>query len=262
VLPGPPSELRHAWGEARRTAPIIELGERGGARHERLLRIWGVPESAASRLLDATGHVDDDASRVTICARDGELELSIRGTDTARVDALVAELERGMPDEVFARDDERSIAQLVGAQLAARGWTLATAESCTGGLLGGDLTAAEGASSWYHGGFVTYSYEAKTELLGVEAELLARVGAVSEEVARAMAQGARARLNSNVAVAITGVAGPGGGTAEKPVGTVHFAVSSAEQELHRQVRLPGDRATVRRRSCTIALHMVRELLAD
>ncbi|MBC7460921.1 MAG: nicotinamide-nucleotide amidohydrolase family protein [Thermoleophilia bacterium] len=262
VLPGPPSELRHAWSAARATAPIIELGARGGTRHERLLRVWGIAESAASRLLDATGHVDGDGCRVTICARDGELELSVRGTDAAAVDALVAQLEVGMPDEVFARDDERPIAQLVGAELTARAWTLATAESCTGGLLGGDLTAGEGASTWYHGGFVTYSYEAKTELLGVETDLLERVGAVSEEVARAMARGARARLGSDVAVAITGVAGPGGGTPEKPVGTVHLAVVSPAGELHRQIRMPGDRATVRRRSCVVALHMVRELLAE
>lgn len=262
VLPGPPSELRHAWREARTTAPIVALAARGGEQHERLLRIWGIPESAASLLLDATGHVDDDARRVTICARDGELELSIRGTDVASIDQLVTRLASDMSEAVFAVDDERSIARIVGAQVAARGWTLATAESCTGGLLGGELTAAEGASSWYHGGFVTYSYEAKTELLGVDSALLERVGAVSEDVARAMATGARVRLGSDVAVAITGVAGPGGGTEEKPVGTVHFAVSSPLGDVHRHVRIPGDRASVRRRSCSIALHMLRELLAD
>jgi nicotinamide-nucleotide amidase len=260
VLPGPPSELRHAWSEARRTAPIVALGRRGGDQHERLLRIWGVPESAASRLLDGTGHVDDPTSRVTICARDGELELSVRGTDGDAVDQLVDQLDDGLGASVFARDDEAPIAALVGSMLAARGWTLATAESCTGGLLGGELTAVAGSSSWYHGGFVTYSYAAKVELLGVDFELLEAVGAVSEPVARAMARGARARLGSDVAVAITGVAGPGGGTPEKPVGTVHFAVTCGDAELHRLVRLPGDRATVRRRSVMVALHLVRELL--
>ena len=260
VLPGPPSELRHAWSEARRTAPIVALGARGGAQHERLLRTWGVPESTASHLLDGLDHADDTRSRVTICARDGELELSVRGTDAAAVDDLVGRLDDGLGAAVFARDEEAPVAALVGTLLAARGWTLATAESCTGGLLGGELTAIGGSSSWYHGGFVTYSYAAKVELLGVDLGLLEQVGAVSEPVARAMARGARERLGSDVAVAITGVAGPGGGTPEKPVGTVHFAVAAGGEERHRLVHLPGDRATVRRRSVIIALHLVRELL--
>lgn len=261
VLPGPPSELRHAWSGVRDTPELAAIHERVGARHERLLRLWGVPESRASQVLAATGHVDSLACRVTICARDGELEVAMRGTDPVAVDGLVDALHAELEDSVFAIDDERSVLELVAAQLLAREWHLAVCESCTGGMLGSRLTTAAGASRWFHGGLITYSNEAKRDLAGVSSESLAQHGAVSEQVASEMATGARRALGAaEVGIGITGIAGPGGGSDEKPVGTVHIAISTREGSAHRRVRIPGDRDTVRRRSCVIALHELRTLL--
>ena len=142
----------------------------------------------------------------------------------------------------------------LGAALSARGWTAATAESCTGGLVAGAITDIAGSSGWFDRGFVTYSNEAKVELLGVRAETLARHGAVSEAIAREMVVGALERSLASIAVAVTGVAGPGGGTADKPVGLVWFAWAvrggSVEAISH---RFPGDRAAVREASVGVAL---------
>ncbi|MCZ4496932.1 MAG: competence/damage-inducible protein cinA [Thermoleophilia bacterium] len=262
VLPGPPPELRHAWKGVRATAELQAVLARTAAAHERLLRMWGIPESAASRTLDATGHDDSDARRVTICARDGEVEISVRGTDVASVDALVDGLTTEFGPAVFAVDDHRSVVEFIADELRARGWMLATCESCTGGQLGSALTEVAGSSAWYEGGLVTYSYASKTLLAGVPATLIASDGAVSESVARAMAEGVRATLGVDVGVGITGIAGPGGGTEAKPVGTVHLAVATPAGIVHRQIRVPGDRSTVRRRSSHVALHLLRESLRD
>ena len=146
-------------------------------------------------------------------------------------------------------------------RLLATGATIATAESCTAGLVAGRLADRPGSSAYLLGGLVTYSNEAKTSLLGVPADLVERVGAVSEEVARAMAAGARERVGADVAVSVTGIAGPSGGTPEKPVGLVHLCADDGDRALHRRVRLAGGRATIRRRSVAEALHLVRALLA-
>ena len=143
----------------------------------------------------------------------------------------------------------------------ARGRRIATAESCTGGQLAALLTEIPGSSAVVERGFVTYSNEAKSELLGVAPELIAAHGAVSEPVARAMAEGALGASRANVAVSITGIAGPGGGTPEKPVGTVCVDVASADgRHLGRTVLLPGDRQMIRERTTTVAMHLVRRLL--
>ena len=138
--------------------------------------------------------------------------------------------------------------------------TLATAESCTGGLMAGRLTDLAGSSAYVMGGLVVYSNEAKTALAGVPAALIEAHGAVSPEVATALSAGARARLGADYGIGITGIAGPGGGTPEKPVGTVCLSVSSAGDREERTVRLPGGRADVRDRTTTVALHMLRALL--
>jgi nicotinamide-nucleotide amidase len=147
---------------------------------------------------------------------------------------------------------ERSIA--LGAALTARGWIVATAESCTGGLVAGAITDIAGSSGWFDRGFVTYSNEAKMELLGVRAETLARFGAVSEQTAREMVAGALARSRANLAVAVTGIAGPSGGTADKPIGLVWFAWGlrggAVDAVSH---HFPGDRAAVREASVALAL---------
>ena len=260
VLPGPLSEMRHAWHQALRSDEVAQIVARVVAVHERLVRAWGVPESRASQLLVELGHDDTTACRVTLCARDGELELSIRGTDASAVDTLSSRVAQALDTAVFAVDDDRTIARIVGDALTVRGWTIATAESCTGGLVAAAITEVPGSSAWFPGGGVAYANEAKQSLLDVDAEVLTREGAVSEGVARAMASGARRAFAADVGVAVTGIAGPGGGSEAKPVGTVHVAASGPDGALHRQVRIPGDRATVRRRSVSIALHLVRELL--
>ncbi|HSJ94626.1 MAG TPA: nicotinamide-nucleotide amidohydrolase family protein, partial [Gaiellaceae bacterium] len=203
-----------------------------------------------------------DGLELTICARNFELEVdlfvSAGGEERAAAveDALVA----GFGDALFARD-ERPVAALVLDRCRELGLTLATAESCTGGLVGARLTDVAGASDVYLGGVVAYSNEVKAARLGVGEDVLARHGAVSEETARAMAAGARAALGADVGIAVTGVAGPGGGTAEKPVGLVHVAAEGPGGATAREFRFPGDREEIRERAVVMALHEARTLLA-
>jgi nicotinamide-nucleotide amidase len=263
VLPGPPSEMRHAWRAALASEPVQALAHRAGAANERVLRAWGVPESAASQALAELGHEDSDACRVTLCARDGELELSIRGRDRDAVTRVVDGMRGALGASVFAVDDERSIARIVGERAAELGWAIATAESCTGGMLAAALTDEAGSSAWFAGSVVSYANEVKEQALGVPADVLVTHGAVSEATAAAMAEGVLRTIDADVAISITGIAGPGGGSDEKPVGTVHLAARGpGGLSAARRIRIPGDRATVRRRTVNIALHMLRELLAD
>lgn len=160
--------------------------------------------------------------------------------------------------------DLESLAAQLGAALKARGWMLATAESCTGGLVSAAITSVAGSSDWFERGFVTYSNEAKTELLGVPGELIAQHGAVSEQVARAMAEGALAHSRAHMAVSITGIAGPAGGSADKPVGTVWFAFASRDASGTVQCdaalrRFDGDRAAVRAQAAASALEHLCQL---
>lgn len=260
VLPGPPSELRHAWAGIEQSRQLADLRARVPARHERLVRLWGVPESRASQQLASLGHEDGTSRRVTICARDGELEVAVRGEDEVAVDELVDELLRAFAEECFATDDHRSVVELVGARLGALGWRLGLAESCTGGMLGAMVTSIGGSSSWFAGSLVTYANEAKVAIAGVDMGTLEAHGAVSEPVAMELARGARRTLATEVGIGITGIAGPGGGSEQKPVGTVHIGIVTPHGGHHRLVRVPGDRATVRRRSCAIALHELRQAL--
>ena len=165
-------------------------------------------------------------------------------------------------DTLFS-DDGSTVDEQVAALLRTRAWTIATAESCTGGLLAARLTDRAGSSEYVAGGLVVYANEAKTALAGVPPELIERHGAVSIEVAEALAQGARERVGADVGVGITGIAGPDGGTEDKPVGLVCFSVAAPDgARLTRRTILPGGRADVRDRSTTVALHLVRRLLLD
>jgi len=162
--------------------------------------------------------------------------------------------------EIFSEDGSRVDDQI--AQLLT-GRRIATAESCTGGLLSARLTDLPGSSAYVTGGVVAYANEAKAELLGVAPDLIGAHGAVSEPVAEAMADGALRRFGADIAVAITGIAGPGGGTEDKPVGTVCFTVKFSDgQTSSRTLRLPGDRADIRERSTTVAMHMLRRALIN
>ncbi len=264
VLPGPPRELQGMWPAA--VASEVFRAAVGEARdyEQSMLRLFGIPESEiAETLRVAEGEVAGvDRMEVTTCLRRGEVEVVVRhepGDHEAWrcLSALIADRHA---DTLFSTDGS-SIDDQVAALLAGR--TIATAESCTGGLLAARLTERPGSSDYVDGGTVTYANGAKVHLLGVDPGLIERHGAVSAEVADAMAVGALERHGVEVAISVTGVAGPGGGTEDKPVGTVCFCARTAGgKSLARHLRVPGDRAEIRDRSTTIAMHMLRELLRE
>jgi nicotinamide-nucleotide amidase len=261
VLPGPPGELQRLWPNALETDAMRALLARTRAPGRRVYRLFGVSESAVARALaDAGG--DGDGVETTICARDFEIHVDFvvePGAD-ARADVLERDFI-GAIDEYLYGTDERGVEEHVLELCRARGWTIGTAESCTGGLVAARLTSVPGSSDVVAGGIVSYANEVKQRSLGVPAELLVRHGAVSAAVAQAMAHGAREALGVDVAVSVTGVAGPGGGTPEKPVGLVHLHAVTPEGELGRELTFPGDRAAIRARSVVIGLHLVRALLS-
>jgi len=262
VLPGPPFELQRLWPNALATDEFRALLARTQAPGRRSMRFFGVSESAVARALaDAGG--DGDGVELTICARDFEIhvDVMVESGAEARADALVARLLPPVEQWLYGRD-ERGVEEHVLELCRARGLTLATAESCTGGLVAARLTSVPGSSDVVLGGVVAYSNAVKQAELGVPAELLARHGAVSAEVAAAMAEGARARLGADVAVSVTGIAGPDGGSPEKPVGLVYLHAEGPEGGIGREFSFPGDRASIRARSVVGALHLVRRLLTQ
>jgi nicotinamide-nucleotide amidase len=260
VLPGPPRELQPMWPAAM-AQPAVRAALAGRAElRQSTIRLWGTPESELAATLRAHDRTLADLE-VTTCLRDGELEIVTRYGADAQDDytQFAAVIAREYADTVFSSDG-RTIDEVVAAELLAQRLTIATAESCTGGLLAGRLTNRPGSSAYVLGGLVVYSNAAKHELAGVPTELIERVGAVSAEVAEALAVGAAERLGADLGVGITGVAGPDGGTAEKPVGLVYVCVAGGGEVLPRRLQLPGSRQDVRARTVVIALHMVRELL--
>lgn len=272
VLPGPPRELQPMWSAAVATEPVQEaIADRTEFRQQ-TLRMFGLPESGlADTLRDAQQRVAGfDRLEITTCLRRGELEIVTRfePQDAAAYSGLLAVLRDRHTREIFSEDGS-SIDDQIAGLLAGR--RIATAESCTAGMLSARLTDRPGSSAYVAGGVAAYSNTAKTELLGVDDALIEAHGAVSEPVAEAMAAGALARFAADTAVAITGVAGPGGGTEAKPVGTVCFAVavansatngSSAPRMLTRTTTLPGNRSDIRERSTTVAMHLLRRALMD
>ena len=264
VLPGPPGELRRLWPNAVASEPFRRLLARTAPPGRRVLRFFGVSESAVARALEEAGG-DGDGVEATVCARDFEIHVDLLvepGAEAeARADALARRLSDSLERWLFARD-ERGVEELVLALCRARGLTLATAESCTGGMVATRLTDVPGSSDVFAGSVVAYGDAVKRAELGVPAELLERHGAVSAEVAAAMAHGARERLGVDVAVSVTGVAGPGGESAEKPVGLVYVHAAGPDGERAADFSLPGDRGAVRRRATVTALHLVRRLLSQ
>ena len=260
VLPGPPSELQRLWPRVLETDPIRRVLARTVVPSRRVLRIYGVSESAVARALDDAGG-DGEGVEVTICARDFELHVDIVAEPGAEAaaDALISRLRAPLADSVFS-DDEISIEELVLDACRGRGLTLATAESCTGGMIAARLTGVPGSSAVFRGAVVAYANEIKESELDVPADILAARGAVSAEVAAAMAHGVRRRLGVDVAVAVTGIAGPDGGTPEKPVGLVFLHVVGPDGELAQQFELPRDRDWIRSRATVAALHLLRRLL--
>jgi nicotinamide-nucleotide amidase len=262
VLPGPPRELHAMWPEAVETS-IFQEAVGGRTRYEQqTFRMFGIPESEiAETLRVAEREVEGfEALEITTCLRRGEVEMVTRWEPSAEpawraVSELVAERHAR---SLFSTDGSRVDDQV--AELLA-GRSLAVAESCTGGLMAARMTDRAGSSAYFAGGVVAYSNDAKASLLGVDDGLIERHGAVSPEVADAMADGALARFDADVALSITGVAGPGGGTEAKPVGYVCWSAALAGgPRLTRDTRLPGDRAEIRDRSTTVGMHLLRRLL--
>jgi nicotinamide-nucleotide amidase len=260
TLPGPPRELQELWAAVLETEPLRRLVAATQPRERRALRFYGVGESTVAQALAAAGG-EGQGVEVTICARDSEIHLDLfvaPGAD-ARADALEAALVEPVGSHLFSRTEE-PIEALVLEACRARELTLATAESCTGGLVAGRLTGIPGASDVFLGSVVSYSNEIKESELGVPAATLEAHGAVSGETASAMARGVRGRLGADVAVSVTGIAGPGGGTPEKPVGLVYLCASGPGGELARHFQITGDRETVRRRATVGALHLLHQLV--
>ena len=262
LLPGPPPELRRLWAEALAHPAVIGVLERASLRDHRVLRFYGPSESAVARALDEAGG-EATGMEITVCARDLEIHVDVffDPEAAAATDELQRVLEQAFPGELFAVDDDRAVEELVLDACRARALTLSTAESCTGGLVGARLTDVAGASNVYVGGVIAYSDAVKRDELNVSPATLAEHGAVSAETAAEMAEGARTRLGTDVSVAVTGVAGPGGGTPEKPVGLVFIHAVSPTGGDSLQVTLPGDREAVRARATSLSLHLLRRLLA-
>jgi nicotinamide-nucleotide amidase len=271
VLPGPPRELQPMWHAALATSDELQTALADTVQYRRdMLRLYGIPESEIAATLRAAQEAGIALERleITTCLRRGEVEVVTRYEPAhAAVYDAFARFVRERHHATLFSDDGTSVDEQVFALLRGDGsrpvQAIATAESCTGGLLCARLTERAGSSEVVRGGLVVYSNAAKTRLAGVAPALIERVGAVSEEVAVALADGARAALEADVGVGITGIAGPGGGTPDKPVGLVWLAVSQGDgRRLTRSVTLPGSRADVRDRATTVALHLVRRLLLD
>jgi nicotinamide-nucleotide amidase len=267
LLPGPPREMR----------PMIQglvadrlTARTGGERlRRRVLKIAGRTESRVEELTQPVYSPWKSAAQpieTTILAAPGQIELhlSTRGRDIPAMDAAldraVAEIDAVLGADIFSRDG-RTLEEVVGALLRARGWRIGLAESCTGGLATSHLTDVPGSSDYVERSVVVYSNEAKIELLGVDPALIAAHGAVSEPVAEAMARGIRERARVDIGVGITGIAGPTGGSEQKPVGTVCIAVAAEETRV-RTLRFPGTRELVKVFSAATAIDMVRRLLID
>ncbi|MGH3970648.1 MAG: competence/damage-inducible protein A [Mycobacterium sp.] len=264
VLPGPPRELQPMWRTAVATPAVQQAIAGRTVYRQDTVRMFGLPESGlAETLRDGQERLPGFAAlEITTCLRRGEVEIVTRyEPDAADVYRQLVDLVREKHGQHVFSEDGSTVDDQVAALLTGR--RIATAESCTAGLVAGRLTDRAGSSDYVAGGVVAYANEAKTELLGVDASLIAAHGAVSEPVAEAMAAGALRRFGADTAVAITGIAGPGGGTEDKPVGTVCFTVALADgRSLTRTVLLPGNRSDIRERSTTVAMHLLRRVLNE
>jgi nicotinamide-nucleotide amidase len=265
VLPGPPGELQRMWEAALATDALRAALADASAYEQRIVRMWGIPESELAgtlRAMEADG-VPMAGLEVTTCLRRGELEIAtvFEPSAAATYEEFEAALVSRQEPHVFSRDGSTIDEIIAGLLLGPPVQSVAVCESCTGGLMAGRLTDRAGSSAYVLGGVTAYSNEAKSALAGVPAELIERHGAVSPEVAVALADGARSVFGADVGIGITGVAGPGGGSEEKPVGTVCVSVAGPSGRLDRSLRLPGDRAMIRERTTTVVMHLLRRLLA-
>jgi nicotinamide-nucleotide amidase len=262
VLPGPPGELQRLWPGALETEPVQAIVARARPRGRHTLRLYGVSESTVARTLYEAGG-DGDGVDITVCARDFEIhvDLLVEPGAEARADELSAALRAEHHRYAFSEDD-RPVEEVVLALARALGLTIGTAESCTGGLVAERLTSIAGASDAFVGGVVAYSNAVKQTELGVPVDVLGEHGAVSAETAAAMARGVRERLGVDIGLAVTGVAGPGGGTPDKPVGLVYVHAETPDASRGVDFSYPSDRESIRRRAAVAVLHLARRLLSQ
>lgn len=262
ILPGPPKELQAMWPDALASAPVAQVLERRADIIQEVIRAYGLSEAdLAATLRTAEREVPGfDALEITTCLRLGELEMVTRFEQSASTAYTgVSELVQRHHGALIFSTDGSTIDDIVATRLA--GHRIATAESCTGGMIAARLTDRAGSSAYVIGAVVSYANEAKIGLLDVPADMIDQHGAVSEQVAAAMAEGALSRLGVDIAVSTSGIAGPGGGTDLKPVGTVCFGIAVANRPtVARTLHLPGDRGSVRALSTTAAMHMLAEAL--
>ena len=260
AMPGVPGEMRRMFED--HVEPQLEPIRRAHLA-SRSFKVAGWGESSLDAELEEL-HRDERSEITVLSGREGiVLRVRARGTVAEeaqdRLEAIAAAIEGRFGEDIYARAGE-SLAEVVGAKLLETGRRLATAESCTGGMLGATLTDVPGSSGWYRGGWVVYDDRLKTELAGVAPELLAQEGAVSEPVARQLAEAVRRSCDTDFGIGITGIAGPAGGTSEKPVGLVHVALAEPETTWHWRLRLSGDRWLVRAHTVRFALDRLRRVL--
>jgi len=262
LLPGPPREMRPMF-ENHATSRLA--GRVGSLRVvRRLLRVAGLGESAVDEKI-APIYTQYDNPQTTILFNQSEIEIHLTARGRTETDAntlldrLSEQIEERLGNAVFSFAGEK-MEEVVGLKLAVGGYTLSVAESCTGGLIAQRLTEVPGSSKYFIEGVVAYANDAKTRTLGVEPILLLEHGAVSAPVAEAMAEGIRKRAGTDFGLSVTGIAGPGGGTEEKPVGLVYIALADDVKTDHRKLKLPGDRQLIRWRASQAALDMLRRRL--
>jgi nicotinamide-nucleotide amidase len=259
LLPGPPREMRGIFESA--IAPRLARRATGVRLFHRELRVTGLGESHVEQRIAPIYQRYEDVI-TTVLAAPGEVQVHLRiwSDNAAASQKTLDEIERGfdiaLTDRIFSRNGQ-PLHEVVARELTLNNATIATAESCTGGLLAQRLTSIAGSSSYFLGGVVCYSNERKTAWADVPPELISAKGAVSTEVAAALADGIRRRAGSMIGIGVTGIAGPGGGSEEKPVGTVHIALAHAGGIVERAVTLPGDRDSIRWQASQVALDMIR-----
>ncbi|HXO06460.1 MAG TPA: competence/damage-inducible protein A [Solirubrobacteraceae bacterium] len=262
VLPGPPRELQPMWEMARATDALAAAITGATTYRREIVRLFGIPESEIANTLRAAqaDGLKLDSLEITTCLRRGEIEIATRYEPPAQpdYDALLEFIRARHGSQLFSQDGSTIDEQIAGLLVD---HTIAVAESCTGGLLAARLTDRAGSSAYFLGGGVVYSNQAKIDIAGVDPALIERFGAVSTEVADALAVGIATRFAAEIGVGITGIAGPGGGTAEKPVGLVCISVCNRDgRRITRSTRMPGGRSDIRDRSVTVSMHLLRRLL--
>lgn len=262
LLPGPPREMKPMYENFVQPKLVAKVGNVRVVR--RVLRVAGLGESAVDERI-APVYSQYKNPQTTILFNRSEIEIHLTAQAKTEQDAellldgLAGQIEERLGHAIFAFRGEQ-MEEVVGLRLAVNGFTLAVAESCTGGLTAQRLTEVPGSSVYFMEGVVSYSNESKTRTLGVDAELIAAHGAVSAQVAEAMAEGVKRRAETDFGLSVTGIAGPGGGSEEKPVGLVYIALADDAHTEHRKIMLPGDRHLIRWRASQAALDLLRRRL--